>query len=94
MREWIDEFSDEIDDEEKGGLLVMDGFDDCIVGIGQRFTDYAVVYDFDKVLSKLMSDGMSRDEAIEFHEFNQLGAWMGDRTPIFLHIPPKEKNDE
>lgn len=92
MREFIDEFSDRLsEDDEKGGLLVMDGFDEAIIGIGQRFSDYAVVYDFAKVIAKLMADGMTEGEAIEFHEYNQLGAWVGDRTPIFLHLPPKEQ---
>ena len=95
MREWIDEVSDELSGgDESGGLLLMDGFDDCIVGIGQRFTDYAVVYDFERVIAKLMADGMTRDEAIEFHEFNQLGAWVGSSTPIFLRFPALEKADE
>lgn len=95
MREWIDKFSDKLAvDGDEEGLMVMDGYDDCIIGIGQRFNDYAVVYDFDRVIAKLMADGLTRDEAVEFHEFNQLGAWVGDRTPIFLHTPIQEKADE
>lgn len=88
MREWLDQFSDDIAGGEEGeGLLVMDGYDDCIIGVGQRFTDWFVVYDFEKVIAKLMSDGMSRDEAVEFHTYNQLGAWIGPRTPVFIHVP-------
>ena len=68
-------------------LLVMDGHDDAIIGVGQRFTDYFVVYDLKKVISKLMEDGMTYEEAVEFHEFNQVGAWVGPRTPVFLHTP-------
>jgi hypothetical protein len=29
------------------------------------------------------SDGMTYDEAVEFFEFNVLGAWVGDETPAF-----------
>lgn len=86
-REFVDRFSDEHFGEGEDGLLVMDGFDDCIIGVGQRFTDHFVIYDLRKVLDKLMADGMSEEEAIEFHEFNQLGAWVGPRTPVFLHLP-------
>lgn len=86
-REFVDRFSDENFGENEEGLLVMDGFDDCIIGVGQRFTDYFVIYDFKKVIAKLMQDGMTEEEAIEFHEFNQLGAWVGPRTPVFLHLP-------
>ena len=86
-REMVDRFSAETFGEDEEGLLVMDGFDECIVGVGQRFTDYFVIYDFKKVIAKLMEDGMSYDEAVEFHEFNQLGAWVGPRAPVFLHMP-------
>lgn len=94
MLEFVEEFSDEIaHGDAEGGLLLMDGFDDCIIGVGQRFSDFAVVYDFERVIRKLMTDGMSRDEALEFFEFNQLGAWVGERTPIFMHFPSAESVD-
>ena len=82
-REYVDHFATEHDIE----LLVMDGHDDAILGVGQRFTDYFVVYDLKKVIAKLMEDGMTYEEAVEFHEFNQVGAWVGPRTPVFLHTP-------
>ena len=73
-------------------LLKMDGFDDCIVGICERFgMDAVLAYDREKVLAKLMTDGMTRDEAEEFFEYNQIGAWMGDKTPVFVTLfKPKE----
>ena len=39
---------------------------------------------------------MSEIEAIEFFEFNMLGAWMGDHTPMFIatlteqHLEPAD----
>lgn len=89
-RDFVNRFNDEHFGEGEEGLLVMDGFDDCIVGVGQRFTDHFVVYDFKKVIARLMEDGLTEEEAIEFHEFNQLGAWVGPRTPVFLHLPESE----
>ncbi len=65
-------------------LTVMDGFDDCLVGIAERFNDVFVVYDREKVIAKLMAEGMDREEAEEFYAFNQLGAWVGEDTPAFL----------
>ena len=41
-------------------------------------------YNKEKVLERLVADGMTPDEAIEFWEFNQIGAWVGDQTPCFL----------
>ena len=90
-REFVDRFSDEnVMGDDSNGLLVMDDFDDCIVGVGHRFTDTFVIYDFDKVIEKLMADGMSYEEAIEYHEFNQAGAWLGPHTPVFLRMPREE----
>ena len=31
---------------------------------------------------------MTYEEAIEWMEFNVVGAWMGPRTPIFIHEIP------
>ena len=72
---------------EGGQILRMDGFDDCIMGICSRFgADPVLAYNRRKVIKKLMSQGMTREEAWEFHEFNQLGAWMGEGTPVFIDV--------
>ena len=66
-------------------LLLMDGFDDCIVGIASQFHSTAVAYDEDQVIQKLMDQGgMNKIEAIEYMEYNQKGAWVGESTPIFV----------
>lgn len=67
-------------------LLTMDGYDDCIIGIGYRAgnNDPYVVYDTKKIIHKLMNSGMSYHQAVEFHEFNQSCAWLGDKTPGFV----------
>ena len=85
-REWIDEMATETD----ARLLVMDGFDDCIVGIVTQFQRAFVVYDRAKVIAKLINEqGMTEDEAWEFHEFNQVGAFVGTSTPGFLDRAPR-----
>lgn len=67
-------------------LLKMDGYDDCIVGIVERFgQDSYFIYDKELVLAKLQKDNnMSYEEALEYYEYNQLGAYVGERTPAFL----------
>lgn len=68
-------------------LLVMDGYDDCIVGIVERLgQDPIVCYDKKKILNNLKKDGMNEEEAEEFFYFNQLGAWMGNSTPCFVTL--------
>lgn len=72
-------------DPDEHELLVMDGYTDCIVGVVERYGQKPIVcYDREKVICRLQSEGMDRDDAEEFFQFNQIGAWMGDATPCFL----------
>jgi len=67
--------------------LIMDGFNDCIIGFLERFglPEPIVVYDREKVIQKLMDNGIENyEEAEEFYYYNQLGGWHGDGTPAFL----------
>lgn len=68
-------------------LMVMDPeyFDEAILGVVIRPNMQAVCYDSAKVVEILMKqDGMTEDEAIEHMEFNMMGAWVGETTPMFL----------
>tara|TARA_R100000808_G_scaffold269_1_gene1623 strand:- start:570 stop:809 length:240 start_codon:yes stop_codon:yes gene_type:complete len=67
------------------GVLLADGFEDAYLGLARQFTTWVAVYDYDLCLDVLMSrDGMSRDEASDFFEFNVVGGWVGKQTPVFL----------
>jgi hypothetical protein len=79
--DWIDETADTYPD----AMLRMNGYDDCVAGVVQIFGGQPVfLYDREKVILRLMEDGMDREEAEEFHEFNQAGACLGEGTPAFL----------
>jgi hypothetical protein len=67
-------------------MLKVDGFDEAFLGVASRFgMEEVFAYDFDKVLKILQErDGMSFDEAVEYVDFNILGAWVGDKTPLFV----------
>ena len=64
----------------------MDGFDDCVVGVIQSVGQPSrLVYDTEKVIQTLMENStMSYEDAVEFHEYNQLGAYVGEDGPVFL----------
>lgn len=66
--------------------VLFHGYEDAIVGFAERCGQPALlVYDAEKCLEILRNrDGMSEDEAIEWFEFNTLGCWAGDNTPLFL----------
>lgn len=67
--------------------LVADGFDKAIVGIGRQFNQQLVIYDEDKCIEILMErDGMTFDEAVEFFEFNVVGAYVGKGTPVYVRV--------
>ncbi len=71
--------------DESDSLLFADGYDEAIVGIAIREGVEIVVYDSDKVIRILRRrDGMSVADANEFFDFNIGGAWVGERTPLFL----------
>ena len=80
----LEEFEETIDEDEE--ILKVDGFDDCIVGTVSRCTSNTILcYDVQKMITKMMErDGMSYEDAREYYEFNILGAWVGEGTPMFL----------
>ena len=66
-------------------LLVADGFDKAIIGVSTSFNKMSVAYDTKKCIEILMTrDKMSREEAIEYFEYNVTGAYIGEHTPSFI----------
>jgi hypothetical protein len=65
--------------------LYVDGHENALIGIAYRFGQEPLAcYSYEKVIANLEAMGMSEDEAEEFFEFNIVGAWMGDGTPVFV----------
>ena len=66
--------------------LLCDGFDEAIVGMAERINLGPVVaYDVDKMLEIMVErDKMTYEEAMEYFDYNIIGAWMGENTPIFI----------
>jgi len=77
-------------------MLKWDGFDNAIIGVGGRCnTDSMIVYDYDKMVRVLVTrDDMSYEEAEEYIEFNIIGAWIGDTTPIIVRNKSIEEIEE
>ena len=70
------------------GLLYLSEreFDAAIVGVADRIgMEAVVVYDTTKIIDILCEHhGMDREEATEHYEYNIAGAYVGDRTPMFI----------
>ena len=58
------------------------------MGVGERFGGPPMaVLDVEKMFTKMEREGMTREEAIEYFEFNILGAHVGEQNPVYMHIP-------
>jgi hypothetical protein len=80
--EILDTFGEEADD-----IMFAEGFDRAIVGVGRTFDGLlCAVYDVDKIIQELMKDGMDHDEAHEYFDYNIAGSYVGEQTPIFMHL--------
>ena len=77
----IQEVIEQWPDEE---FIVVDGHDDAIIGVDDA--SGKLVYDVYKILKTLMDDGMTRNEAYEFYEYNILNAYFGEKTPLFVYL--------
>jgi hypothetical protein len=80
-----DEIDQYLDDRGESALLA-DGFEEALIGFGQRCGQpLLAVYDYTKMVEVLMfRDGMSYDDACEYIDYNVVGAWVGEQTPLIL----------
>lgn len=81
-REKLNDYLNEIGEP----ILLMDGFDEACIGLSQRINEpMLAVYSYEKMVDLLVErDGMDAEEAMEFIDFNCVGAWIGERTPIIV----------
>ena len=72
--------------EEFEGALMATGFEEALIGFGYQFNKPLAVYDRNKCLNILMSTGMDYEEAVEYFEFNVVGSYVGETTPVFISL--------
>lgn len=77
--------------DENPEALFADGFDDALVGPLRRCGQPTLAaYSYRKAIEVLTSpgsmfeEGLSYEEAVEWMEFNVVGAWMGENTPAWI----------
>lgn len=63
-------------------------YDEAIMGVSVMCcgtgNEFKVIYDWDRVIEINMDQGMEEFEAMEFFDYNQGGAYVGEQTPIFV----------
>jgi hypothetical protein len=73
------------DDELDPDTLYANGFEDALIGMGWQHTKLLAVYDYNKCVEILIeSEEMTHEEAIEWMEYNVVGSYVGEYTPIFM----------
>jgi len=67
------------------GALLLEEFEDALVGYGFQFSYPIAVYSRKRCIEILMDDGIiDYEDATEYFDFNVAGAYMGESTPVFL----------
>ena len=66
-------------------LLFADGFDAAIIGVCGGHDSGRVAYSVQEMI-KICEEqwDMPYDEAVEYLEFNTLGAYVGEKTPLYI----------
>jgi hypothetical protein len=69
-------------------LKKADGLDEALIGTAYRIDlGEILVYDFDKCVDIFMDiNDWTEEEAIDWVEYNVVGAYVGEDTPIFVKL--------
>jgi len=75
--------------------LKADGFDEACIGIanvfGEKGRRTVLAYDYGRMSDLLVErDGMSYEDAEEYLDFNVLGAYVGEGTPVYIEFIPRK----
>ena len=91
----MSKFREFISEENEEALFLTEAiFDKALIGVGRRCGQPSIaVYDAKQLIDCYMEMGMTHEEAEEFFEYNTVGAWLGEHTPIFVTMPDIELID-
>ena len=71
---------------EENECLLADGFERALVGITKGSNPVAVYY-INKMVGVLVEDeDMHPEDAMEYLDFNVIGAWVGEKTPMYIDL--------
>lgn len=85
MDQSILDFAEEAGLELEEDTLFADGFAKALVGIGRQYHYQVAIYSYPLCVEVLMErDGQTYEDALEHMEFNVVGGYHGNHTPIFV----------
>lgn len=69
-------------------MILYDGCDDAIIGVGSVHSKPLIaVYCYNKLVDVFVKqEDMTYEEAMEYIDFNIVGAYVGETTPLIMHI--------
>ena len=82
--------------------MLLDGFEDALIGTCDRIGQPTLAaYDYDKCIDILVKDMTTIDDdddphlmAVEYFDFNVIGAYIGESTPVFIRVHEPEETEE
>ena len=89
-----EKLNDYFQDSEES-VMLYDNYEDAFVGLGyQQYKGPIAIYDAKKCVEILIEEYMldpdcesrerAEEMAVEYFEYNSVGAWYGEGTPIFM----------
>jgi hypothetical protein len=70
--------------EREESFLLADGLEKAFIGIGYQFHTPIALYSKNRAIQCLMDKGMDEEQAHEYFDYNVIGSYVGEQTPIFL----------
>ena len=74
---------------EEEECLTAEGFDDALVGCTYG-ANVVAVYDINKMVETLMEEGVDYEDAVDFIDYNVVGAYVGEKTPLYINFVTQE----
>ena len=81
-------------------MLCEEGYEETVVFSNPDYADAFIgvtdrggvaVYDYELMVESLVREGMSYEDAMDFIDYNTIGAYFGEKTPIVIHSLHFEK---
>jgi hypothetical protein len=76
--------ADKLLKEREESVLFADGLEEAFIGIGYQFNTPISIYSKKKAIQYFMEQGMDEEQAHEYFDYNVIGSYVGEQTPIFL----------